>query len=324
MTDRIQPIGWLILIHQLPAKPAYLRVKVWRRLQALGAVSLKGAVAALPASEQAREDLQWVTREIAEGGGEAMICEARLLDGMTDFEIQGLFSAARSADYRALAADVGFLGETLPAEPVTHWNGGPDAQAQIVRFRKRLAQIAVIDFFGADGRQAVERSLAALEARLTPAPVEPDASMSISPASLIGQTWVTRMGVGIDRIACAWLIRRFIDAEARFRFVSNKTYVPEPDEVRFDMTEAEFTHEGDWCSFETILHRLNMTDPALKAIGEIVHDIDLKDGRFGHDEAAGIGRLIEGVARAHSDDEKRIARGSAVLDDLYLAFTAKP
>jgi hypothetical protein len=194
-------------------------------------------------------------------------------------------------------------------------------RAQIVRFRKRLAQSAAIDFFEADGRRTVDRLLAGLDAQLAGPPVEAAASAALNPASLVGRTWVTRAGVGIDRIACAWLIRRFIDPEARFRFVGNKAYKPEPGEVRFDMLEAEFTHEGDWCSFETLLHRLELTDPALKAIGEIVHDIDLKDGRFGRDEAPGIARLIEGIGLANSADEQRIARGEAVLEDLYSVFS---
>ncbi len=319
----VDPPQWLLLVHQLPAKPAYLRVKIWRRLQAVGAVSLKGAVAALPATRQAREDFQSVTREIVDGGGEAVVCEARLVDGLTDFEVRGLFDTARTADYEALAADVRAYDKTLPREDLNHWNGGPEAQVQIGRFRKRLAQVAAIDFFEAEGRQGAERAVAALNARLAPVPARAPSS-SISRESLHGRTWVTRTGVGVDRIACAWLIRRFVDPEARFRFVGSKVYSIEAGELRFDMPQAEFTHEGDRCSFETILHRLDLADTALKAIGEIVHDIDLEDAKFGRAEAAGIARLIDGVVMTHADDEKRIARGSAMLDDLYLVFRTKP
>ena len=90
---------WLLLIHQLPAKPAYQRVKTWRRLQGLGAVAIKNAVHALPVSEQAQEDFEWLLREIRDGGGEALICEARLVDGLSDEEVQSMFNAAREADY---------------------------------------------------------------------------------------------------------------------------------------------------------------------------------------------------------------------------------
>ena len=138
-----------------------------------------------------------------------------------------------------------------------------------------------------------------------------------------GQTWVTRRGVHVDRIASAWLIRRFIDPEARFKFVADKGYVPEMGEIRFDMFEAEYTHEGDHCTFEVLLARLCQPEPALQAIAEIVHDIDLKDGKFGREEAAGIKTLIAGIAAATDDDSRRLERGASALDDLYEYFRKK-
>jgi hypothetical protein len=134
---------------------------------------------------------------------------------------------------------------------------------------------------------------------------------------------VTREGVHVDRIACAWLIRRFIDPGARFKFVSGRGYAPGFGELRFDMFEAEFTHEGDRCSFEVLLGHAGLTDPALQAIAEIVHDIDLKDGKFGRDETGGIKALIAGVATAHRRDEERLTRGGAIFDDLYEYFSKK-
>ena len=140
---------------------------------------------------------------------------------------------------------------------------------------------------------------------------------------LHGRTWVTRTGVHVDRIASAWLIRRFIDPEARFKFVPAKGYAPDTGELRFDMFEAEFTHEGDRCTFEALLSRTGLSDPALSAIGEIVHDIDLKDEKFGREEAAGIRTLVAGICAPDRDDAERIARGSAVFDDLYESFRKK-
>ena len=142
-------------------------------------------------------------------------------------------------------------------------------------------------------------------------------------AHLKDHTWVTRLGVHVDRIACAWLIRHFIDPGARFKFVSGKGYAPSFGELRFDMFEAEFTHEGDRCSFEVLLGHAGLTDPALQAIAEIVHDIDLKDGKFGRDEAGGIKALIAGVAMTHRSDEERLTRGGAIFDDLYEHFSKK-
>jgi hypothetical protein len=140
---------------------------------------------------------------------------------------------------------------------------------------------------------------------------------------LRGRTWVTRKGVHIDRIASAWLIRHFVDPDAQFKFVPARGYRPDRGEVRFDMFEAEFTHEGDLCTFEVLLARLGIDDSALRPIAEIVHDIDLKDGRFGRPEAVGIDHLVAGIAMAHREDLERLARGGAVLDDLYEYFRRK-
>ena len=134
--------------------------------------------------------------------------------------------------------------------------------------------------------------------------------------------WVTREHVQIDRIASAWLIRRFVDPAARFKFVPGRSYAPRTGEVRFDMFEGEYTHEGDRCTFEVLLQRAGLDDPALAAIGEIIHDIDLKDGKYGREETAGIRTVMSGIATAHREDEQRLARGAAVLDDLYEYFKA--
>ena len=135
-----------------------------------------------------------------------------------------------------------------------------------------------------------------------------------------GHTWVTRRDVHIDRIASAWLIRRFIDPKARFKFTAAKGYQPKKSEVRFDMFEAEYTHEGDRCTFETLLQRAGLKDRALRAIGEIVHDIDCKDAKFGREEASGIAALVRGLARAYPNDADRLERGAAALDSLYASL----
>jgi hypothetical protein len=129
--------------------------------------------------------------------------------------------------------------------------------------------------------------------------------------------------VYVDRIASAWLIRRFIDPDAQFRFVPAKGYVPQGGELRFDMFEAEFTHQGDNCTFEVLLSHAGLRDPALRAIGEIVHDIDLRDGKFGREETSGIAHLMDGLTAAARSDEQRIARGSVMLDDHYEYFRKK-
>src|SRR5260370_1271318 len=133
------------------------------------------------------------------------------------------------------------------------------------------------------------------------------ASAAARPAK--GRTWVTRSGVHVDRIASAWLIRRFIDPDARFRFVAPEEHQPAPGELRFDMFEAEYTHEGDRCTFETLLARFGLVDPALSAIAELVHDIDCKDGKFARGETAGVERGIAGIVRRHASDAARVEHG---------------
>jgi hypothetical protein len=230
----------LLLIHQVPPKPDYVRVKVRRRLHRLGAVALKNSVYVLPETDDHLEDLQWLANEIIAEGGDATIVSATLLSGVSDSELESHF-----------------------------------------QMRPRL-----------------EPSDAA-------APVQP------------GTTWVTRQGVFIDRIASAWLIRRFIDPDARFKFVPARGYKTRPGEVRFDMYAGEFTHVGDRCTFETLLARFALGDAALATIGEIVHDIDCKDEKFGRLEAPGVLAVVQGIALATKDDAERIEHGSTVFDGLY-------
>lgn len=315
---------WLLLIHQLPAKPAYARVKVWRRLQALGAVIVKNAVYALPSSEETQEDFAWLAREIVELGGEALVCEAELVEGLNDSELRRMFVALRNEDYARLAEAADALAARLAANASDQEIG--EIAIQTARLRKQMSEIAAIDFFEADGGEPADQRIAGLEQRLN----QGSEAMAIgqtgpAPAGMGTKIWVTREHVQIDRIASAWLVRRFIDPAARFKFVPGRSYAPRANEVRFDMFEGEYTHEGDRCTFEVLLQRASLEDAALAAIGEIIHDIDLKDGKFGRDETPGIRTVMSGIAAAHRDDEQRLARGAAVLDDLYEYFkTAGP
>lgn len=314
---------WLLLIHQLPTKPAYFRVKVWRRLQGIGAVAVKSTVYALPANAETQEDFEWLLKEIVDGGGEALVCEARLVDGLSDTQVRALFDTARDADYAEIAKEARDLIARLDTDATSERLA--DVRTQLGRIRKRLAELVSIDFFDATGRLAVEGSLAELEARVTEDKgMAKDPSKAAEPiAELKGKTWVTRRGVHVDRIACSWLIHRFIDPDANIRFVAGKGYVPRTGELRFDMFEGEITHEGDRCSFEVLLSRAGITDPALQAIAEIVHDIDLKDGKFGREEATGIASLIAGIAMTNEGDEQRIEQGTSVFDNLYQYFRKK-
>ncbi len=246
-TESPRPQGsapWILLIHRLPPRPAYLRVKVRRRLARLGAIPLKSTVYVLPWSEEGLEDFQWLRREIEAEGGEAVLCAASLLEGLTDAALEARFQRAAAS------------------APVASPASGP-----------------------------------------------PDVSG--------GRVWVTRRDVHVDRIASAWLIKRYVDPKARFKFVESRGYRPKKGELRFDMYEGEFTHEGGSCTFEVLLRRFSLGDPALEALGEMVHDIDCKDGKFGRPETAGLRRLVQGVAAASDQDPVRLEQGAVILDSLY-------
>ena len=313
----VESTTWLMLIHQVPNSPAYLRVKMWRRLQKIGAVAVKNAVYVLPLSDQSSEDFHWIAREIIEGGGDASVCEATFIEGMTTKELITLFQTARDADYTELKKEVREIEE----EQRTAKNN-TDASVSVIasrvaRLRQRLTEIQAIDFFPSVASKQIEAAISDLEARSRQAPLRKGSAQA---GAYSGRTWVTRTGVHIDRIASAWLIRRFIDSQARLKFVAAKGYRPEAGELRFDMFDAEFTHEGDLCTFEVLMDRMTITDRALRRLAEIVHDIDLKESRFGHPETAGVTLVINAVCSRYKDDSARIERATILLDDLYDYF----
>ena len=287
---------WFLLIHQLPPKPDYFRVKIWRRLQALGAVAIKNSVYALPFSAQASEDFQWLRKEITAGGGEASVCRAMFVDGLSDQQIEGLFRTARDAEY----AEVARAAETVASA------------GEIARLERRLREITALDHFGAGGRKTAEAALAGLKGR--------KANQAKREKAPMKQTWVTRPDIHVDRIASAWLIKRFIDPKARFAFGAAREGA-----VSFDMFDGEYTHDGDRCTFEVLLQRFGLErDEALRAIAEMVHDVDIKDGKFGRDETPGFDRMIAGIVKRTARDEVRVERGTELLNDLYESLRPSP
>jgi len=307
---------WLLLIHQIPPKPDYLRVKIGRRLARVGAVPIKNSVYVLPPTNEAYEDFQWIVREIAESGGEAFISEASLVgEGLTDDEVRARFNAARAGTYRAILADARAL---LKAARQT--TAEQKLEPELAKLRRRYETVNAIDFFAApDGATTAEvlRNIHHTIHRQQPAPTG-------SGRAIDGATWVTRRDIHVDRIASAWLIRRFVDRRPRFRFVDAKRYAHATGELRFDMFEAEYTHVGDACTFETLMNEFVSDDSALREIAEIVHDVDCKDAKFRRDEAPGLARMITGIAHLCPRDEDRTERGAMLFDDLYAAFGGKP
>jgi hypothetical protein len=304
--------GWLLLIAQLPPKPDYLRVKLRRRIHRIGAVALRGAVYVLPNQPEAAEDFEWLRTELLADGADAIICSATPTAGITEDELRRRFRDARGSEYDALAEDARALVASGSRE---------DVERALPRLRRRLDEIGRVDFFGSMKRFEAE---GAIEGIAKPAAAAPDgASTGGRPegdragGTPRGRTWVTRDDVFVDRIASAWLIRRFIDPEATFKFVAARGYQPRGDEVRFDMFQAEYTHEGDRCTFETLLARFALDHPGLHALAEIVHDIDCKDEKYDRPEAAGVASILRGLVSAHAADSDRVVQGSAIFDALF-------
>ncbi|MEO6526349.1 MAG: chromate resistance protein ChrB domain-containing protein [Gemmatimonadaceae bacterium] len=321
---------WLFLIHQIPPKPDYLRVKIGRRLQRVGAVALKNSVYVLPATAESLEDFQWIAREIEEGGGEAFISDASLvsdgLTGLTDDDVRTRFDAARNEAYGAVLADAKAVLATA-RRATSKRSARTEARAtgpgsrlahEVAKLRRRFEVVKALDFFGAARADATAATIAQVE-RLLAEPSSGRSGLRLD-RTMDGATWVTRRDVHVDRIASAWVIARFIDRRPVFRFVEPAGHSHREGELRFDMFEAEYTHVGDACTFETLVSTFLPTDLAMREVGEIVHDVDCKDDRFGRDEAPGLARLIAGIAARFARDEDRLEQGALIFDALYAAF----
>lgn len=309
---------WLLLVHQLPPNPPYLRAKISRRLGLVGALALKNSVYLLPQSAGCREDFEWIAREAVEGSGASWIGSVDWLSGWDDEAIVAAFRSQSGAEYRALRelfrAEVAALPRALAARRAP-------LAALVANLQKTLAAAVRRDFFGAPERADVELLLRSLAERSERAVSKRERARRTQAGTLRGKTWVTRSGVFVDRIATAWLVRRFVDPEAKFRFVEGSRAPRRDGEIRFDLVEAEVTHEGDRCTFEVLLARLGSDDSALTRLAGIVHDIDLKDEKFGHPETLGIERSLEGLVALAPSDEVRLESGFALFDALYRSFT---
>lgn len=326
MTEEQAGSHWLVLVFQFPKGRDSLRVKVWRRLQRIGAVAIKNSVYVLPQNDQSQEDFAWLLQELQKSGADAALLESRFVDGMSDQQVRGLFNTARASDYDALANEISAAAASLPTRDSDDDQQAFEQARQVLRrARTRLAEVEDIDFFGAEGHDAAESAIRSLHERTIAAPeaaLVPEAKPVTALDELKGRLWVTRRGVRVDRIASAWLIRGWIDPDAQFKFVSGKGYERESErEVRFDMFDAEYTHEGDLCTFEVLARLVADDDAAVRSIGEIVHDIDLKDGKFGRPETAGVANLLSGIVAGTDDDEVRLERGGNLFGDLYRFFS---
>jgi hypothetical protein len=312
---------WLLFVHQLPSTPSNLRVRTWRRLQQLGALPIKQAVYALPDTPTAREDFEWLKTEIKAAGGDASVFASDNVDSWSDDALVEEFRRARQEAYAKLAREIERVLGRLGATRRPRGTRAPAVRRLVEVFRARLSAIEHVDFFGSAGRDRVTAVLQRLEEKASDSrPAErPRPAGSADAQTYANRLWVTRPRPGVDRMASAWLIKRFVAPQARFAFIADRESAPH-DAVPFDMFGVEFSHQGEGCTFETLCVVFAIQEPAVARIAAIVHDLDLKDGRFAAQEAPTVGTVIEGMQLSVLDDDVLLEQGIALFESLYRAF----
>ena len=296
--------AWLLLTFTLPTKRASQRVEVWRKLQRYGTVPLGNSGYLLPSNAVNEERFQWLATAIRKYGGDASIVHVQGIDNISTPQLIGRFAEARAREYQELIREL----EKFSSLPVQNRVVG-----RLSRLRSRFQEIVEVDFFDSPLQKRVGELLAKADAaRLTAPKAE---GRKVSPQDYKNRVWVTRPRPGVDRCSSAWLIRHFIDPNARFAFALEER-VP-PAAVPFDMFRDGFGHRGDNCTFETLQHDFRIRDRRVKVISEIIHDADLADDKFGRNEGYGIDEVLKGWARQGVPDHELLDRGMQLTEGLY-------
>ena len=298
--------SWLLLLFRLPATHKTARVALWRKLQKSGAIQIKTSTYLLPDRPAQYELFQWLAKQVVDYGGDSTLIRAQEIEGLPDAKIVALFNAARDNDYAALAEEARKLSPARPKANEKRFAAG------LEKLRKEFRNISEVDFFAAPKAHVAESLLERLEKPIRPKMAP---ATRLQTADFQRRIWVTRPRPEIDRVACAWLIREFIDPKATFKFAAQPESIP--DAIPFDCSHGEFSHHEEDCTFETLLSRFGMADKALRKIGEMVHDADLEDEKFQQSECIGLDRIFKGWAKRGMADEEIVARGAACFDGLY-------
>lgn len=294
-------------------------MRVWRKLRALGAVPLRKSVYLLPPTPDNFERFQWLSQEVQKDGGEATFLSVENVENMKRAEVVRLFQQVRDQDYRTLVERYRKLARGLDRK--TPVRSTSRRNEELTRLARELERIREIDFFDAPGYHEAKRLQETIEMRLHPGPADTPAA-DLPMDALKGRRWVTRPRPHVDRIGSAWLIKRFIDPDAEFVFAPSKDFPP--DAIPFDSAGVEFGHQGEDCTFETLVKRLGQRDRRLTHLAEIVHEVDLKDQKFPRDEARGVDLAIRGLLATFKDDQEVLVQGMVLFDGLYAALSDRP
>jgi len=307
----MDPAPLLLLLVGVPPTPSSLRVRVWRRLRSLGAVPLKRSAYLLPDTPERYEDFQWLAQEIQRGGGDATLIRVQQIENVSQGDVLRLFHEPRDHDYRQLAARYRKVLKKLEQK-----SSAKSTQEELARLAKDHQRIRDVDFFGAPGGAEVRRleEVVAMRTR-RPEQVRREDRPTLDLTKLQRRQWVTRPRPHIDRIASAWLIKRFIDPDAQFVFTQPAEFPP--DAIPFDAPGVELSHQGEDCTFETLVKRASLRDRRLKRLSELVHEADLRDGKYPREEARGIDVAVRALLAASPDDHQVLAQGMALFEGLY-------
>lgn len=300
----IKATSWLLLLYSLPTNRNTERVAVWRRLKKMGAVQIKTSTYLLPDELAQYEQFQWLAKQIRDYGGDSTLVRAQEIEGLTREKVVSLFNTARDKEYADLRKALqGFISRRRKSN-------AESAAAELERLTKQFRELRQIDFFDSPCGHDVAMLL-----RRAEGPRRSLKLRTLDAKQYRGKTWLTRPRPEIDRVGSAWLISKFIDPKAKFVFAPTAQAVPEA--IPFDMLDAEFSHHGNNCTFETLTKRFVIADKAVAKIGEMIHDADLDDARFQRVEAVGIDRVLKGWAKEGLPDEEILRRGFECFDALY-------
>jgi hypothetical protein len=302
-------VSWLAFSSSFsPAGPSTARVATWRRLKRLGAVSLRPGLWVLPETDDLLEAVTWLAQEARHGDGEAVVMRVAAFEGLPDSELERLFRDCREQDYSRLEERLGDLRRSTGST-----ERSPDSfviRGQLSRLRSEFDDIVRIDYFEAPGRGRLLRQFAAFQRELEGEPARPSVPPRDS-ADYVGRRWRTRAKPFVDRLACAWLIRRFIDRGAEISYGGESR----EGDVLFDVPGGDFDHTGNLCTFEVMLEAFSISLPGIRSIAAVVHAIDLQDGLYAPGEAPGIEAVL-GAWRDSLDDESLEDAALTLFDGL--------
>ncbi|MDP3297030.1 MAG: chromate resistance protein [Thermodesulfovibrionia bacterium] len=321
-------LKWLLFFYSVPSKPVNARMKIWRRLAKAGAVQLKGAIYILPYNEETFELCQWLVSEVTSMKGEGDFVRVDKIETMNEKEIIDLFKEQRERDYSIIEKELEqFERKISSIRKGTGIQNNKKLSEQFNKYLKEFEEIKKIDFFSSKAGNDLKKRIKSIEGeiKIVSGFAIQEKKVMIIPKRIEdyqGKTWVTRKNPFVDRMASAWLVKKFIDIKAVFKFIDEKDLgTLDKDSVAFDIRRGEFTHSGDMCTFEVLIKAFGLKDKALKKIAEVVHELDIKDDKYKNPEAKGIEDILMGIRKTAKDDAEILEKGMVVFEMLYASKT---